>query len=141
MGSEKKVNPGRNRSRTLSSESLSMSYESILSIQSLSEVENPWKGITLNRCIVLAIIIVLVSSGVNEVHDALEVFLEENDLTQMLLGGTDLQPDGTAQPAATLWDSLLSWGSDDGRKGKPKRRGGVLRIRNRDVSDKGLLKE
>lgn len=76
-----------------------MSYEGILSIQSLKEVENPWKGITLNRCIVLAIIIVLVSSGVNEVHDALEVFLEENDLTQMLLGGTDPQPDGTAQLA------------------------------------------
>ncbi|KAK6314213.1 hypothetical protein J4Q44_G00156720 [Coregonus suidteri] len=135
-----KVNPGRNRSRALSSERLSMSYERILSIQSLSEVENPWKSITLNRCIVLAIIIVLVSSGVNEIHGALDVFLE-NDLTQMVLGGTGLQPDSIAQPAASLWDSLLSWGSDDGRKGNPKRRGGILRIRNRDVSDKGLLKE
>ncbi|CAB1324350.1 unnamed protein product [Coregonus sp. 'balchen'] len=131
---------GRNRSRALSSERLSMSYERILSIQSLSEVENPWKSITLNRCIVLAIIIVLVSSGVNEIHGALDVFLE-NDLTQMVLGGTGLQPDSIAQPAASLWDSLLSWGSDDGRKGNPKRRGGILRIRNRDVSDKGLLKE
>jgi hypothetical protein len=45
-----------------------VSYERILSIQSLSEVENPWKSITLNRCIVFAIIIVLVSSGVNEIH-------------------------------------------------------------------------
>ncbi|CDQ57254.1 unnamed protein product [Oncorhynchus mykiss] len=132
---------GRNRPRTLSSESLGMSYERILSIQSLSEVENPWKSITLNRCIVFAIIIVLVSSGVNEIHDALDVLLEENDLPQMFLGGTGLQPDGIAQPAASLWDSLLSWGSDDGRKGNPKRRGGILRIRNRDVSDKGLLKE
>ncbi|KAL1022994.1 hypothetical protein UPYG_G00035160 [Umbra pygmaea] len=119
--------------------SCSMSYERILSIQSLNDVENPWKGITLNRCIVLAIIIMLVSSGVNEVHDALG-FLEENDLTQMLFGGSGLRPDGTPQPSASLWDSLFGSGSDDGKKEKPKRRGGILRIRNREVSRAGLLK-
>lgn len=38
-------------------------YRRILSIKSLSEVENPWKGISLNRCILVAIAIVVLSSG------------------------------------------------------------------------------
>lgn len=38
-------------------------YCRILSIKSLSEVENPWKGISLNRCILVAIAIVVFSSG------------------------------------------------------------------------------
>ncbi|CAL8253886.1 unnamed protein product [Merluccius merluccius] len=45
-----------------------VSYERILSIQSLSEVPNPWKGFTMNRCIALALLVVLVSSSVNELH-------------------------------------------------------------------------
>lgn len=45
-----------------------MSYERILSIQDLSEVRNPWKGVTMNRCIVLALVVLLVTSGVTEVH-------------------------------------------------------------------------
>ncbi|KAJ7992987.1 hypothetical protein DPEC_G00267770 [Dallia pectoralis] len=123
-----------------SSESISMTYERLLSIQSLSEVENPWKGITLNRCMVLAVTIVLVSSVVNEVHDALSGFVEETDSSQMLHGGSGQQSDST-KLQASFWESLFGWGSDDGGKVKPKRRGGILRIRNREVSRAGLLKE
>ncbi|KAM7388396.1 hypothetical protein PAMP_024572 [Pampus punctatissimus] len=47
----------------------SLSYDRILAIQHLSDVPNPWKGITMNRCLVLALVVLLVSSGVNELHD------------------------------------------------------------------------
>lgn len=45
-----------------------VSYERILAIQNLNDVQNPWKGVTMNRCIVLALVVLLVSSGVNELH-------------------------------------------------------------------------
>lgn len=45
-----------------------VSYDRILSIENLSDVPNPWKGITMNRCLVLALVVLLVSSGVNELH-------------------------------------------------------------------------
>lgn len=38
-------------------------YSRILSIKSLREVKNPWKGISLNRCILVAIAVVVFSSG------------------------------------------------------------------------------
>lgn len=38
-------------------------YRRILSIKSLREVENPWNGISLNRCILVAMAIVVLSSG------------------------------------------------------------------------------
>lgn len=45
-----------------------VSYERILSIENLNDVPNPWKGFTMNRCLVVALVVLLVSSGVNEVH-------------------------------------------------------------------------
>lgn len=45
-----------------------VSYDRILSIENLSDVPNPWKGFTMNRCIVLALVVLLVSSGVHELH-------------------------------------------------------------------------
>lgn len=43
-------------------------YDRILSIKNLSDVPNPWKGFTMNRCLVLTLAVLLVSAGVNELH-------------------------------------------------------------------------
>jgi len=43
-------------------------YRRIFPVESLSEVQNPWKGITLNRCILVAMVIVVVSSTVDIVQ-------------------------------------------------------------------------
>ncbi|KAG7235677.1 hypothetical protein INR49_002307 [Caranx melampygus] len=40
-----------------------VSYDRILSIENLSDVPNPWKGFSMNRCIVLALVVLLVTSG------------------------------------------------------------------------------
>ncbi|GAA6083964.1 uncharacterized protein LOC122133213, partial [Tachysurus ichikawai] len=43
-------------------------YKRILPVRSLKEVENPWKGINLNRCILVALVILVLSSGAEMVE-------------------------------------------------------------------------
>lgn len=43
-------------------------YDRILSIQSLVDVPNPWKGVTMNRCLALALAVLMVSAGINQLH-------------------------------------------------------------------------
>ncbi|KAI5101574.1 leucine rich repeat and Ig domain containing 3 precursor [Silurus meridionalis] len=50
---------------------------------SLSEVENPWKGISLNRCIVLAIAIVVLISGVEMVQVGADLGAELAELLHL----------------------------------------------------------
>ncbi|KAI5620724.1 hypothetical protein C0J50_19711 [Silurus asotus] len=73
-------------------------YSRILSIMSLSEVENPWKGISLNRCIVLAIAIVVLISGVEMVQDSVKPIFEVAEDT-----------DGMNPFEAAWWDNLAFW--------------------------------
>lgn len=105
-----------------------MSYDRILSIQSLSEVPNPWKGFTMNRCVVLALVIVIVSSSVNEFHEALESFYEETDLGIMSFVGS--VQDGSIM--GSMWDRLMwYWGSEEL---------GVIRRRKKPIDTKRILK-
>lgn len=65
-----------------------MSYDRILSIQDLSEVPNPWKGFSMNRCLALALVVLLVSAGVNEIHGQYgnsSTLLNEEDYIQILV--------------------------------------------------------
>lgn len=108
-----------------------MSYERILSIESLSEVPNPWKGVTLNRCIVLAMVIVLVSSSVNDFNTALDSFYEETDLGVMSFFGS-IKDGSITQGSASVWDSVLGWwGSEEV---------GAIRRRKRPIGAKGILR-
>ncbi|KAF0042263.1 hypothetical protein F2P81_005795 [Scophthalmus maximus] len=61
-----------------------VSYDRILSIENLSDVPNPWKGFTVNRCLVLALVVLLVTSGVNELHDAVGSFVEETGIRSFI---------------------------------------------------------
>ncbi|XP_048107686.1 uncharacterized protein LOC125300136 isoform X2 [Alosa alosa] len=108
-----------------------MPYRRKLPVESLSQVENPWKGITLNRCIALAMIIVVVSSSVEQVQEALDTFLEEEDGLSMT--------DGTNQPGSLLWDTLAfwNWGLEDDTL---KRRSIRKKIHKRDPTVR-LLRE
>ncbi|XP_054585968.1 uncharacterized protein [Nothobranchius furzeri] len=104
-----------------------MSYERILSIENLSEVSNPWKGITMNRCLVVALAVLLVSSGVNEVHEALDYLVEESGIVPLY---NSLQ--SGSLPRISLWDSLVSWwGSEEV---------GAIRRRRKPMGHKVILK-
>ncbi|KAG7327771.1 hypothetical protein KOW79_009377 [Hemibagrus wyckioides] len=70
-------------------------YRRILPVKSLSEVENPWKGISLNRCILVALVIVVLCSGVEMVQEKIEPIFE-------VVGDTDEFEKG-------WWDNLALW--------------------------------
>ncbi|CAN9500534.1 unnamed protein product [Ophioblennius macclurei] len=86
-----------------------MSYERILSIESLNDVANPWKGVTMNRCLVLALVVLLVSSGVQELHEAVEYVVEETGIRSLV---ETLQ--SGSLPQISLWDTFMWWwGSEE----------------------------
>lgn len=104
-----------------------MSFERILSIENLNDVPNPWKGFTMNRCLVVALVVLLVSSGVNEVHEALDHFVEERNIGSL----ADLLPTGSL-PQFSIWDSVTSWwGSEEL---------GAIRRRKKPIGKTAVLK-
>ncbi|CDQ76750.1 unnamed protein product [Oncorhynchus mykiss] len=46
----------------------SMSLRKAMSLQNLSQIETPWEGVTLNRCLFIAITILLVSTVFQKLH-------------------------------------------------------------------------
>ncbi|GLD50354.1 uncharacterized protein AKAME5_002791700 [Lates japonicus] len=113
--------------RVRTSETIIMSYDRILSIENLSDVPNPWKGITMNRCIVVALVILLVTSGVNEVHEAVDYFVEETGIRSFF---RSLQDGSITQ--ISLWDSFMWWwGTEEV---------GVIRRRKKPIGNKAILK-
>lgn len=47
---------------------ISVSLRKAMSLQNLSQIETPWEGVTLNRCMIIAITILLLSSGFQKLH-------------------------------------------------------------------------
>lgn len=112
-----------------------MKYRRLLPVKSLSEVENPWTGVTLNRCILVAMVVIVVSSGVELVQETLEPLFEEAEEE----AGSELQDGGADE--SSWWDTLAfwNWGGEDELEKLRKRR--AARIRNKEMPTKGLLKE
>ncbi|KAI1882855.1 hypothetical protein AGOR_G00239200 [Albula goreensis] len=98
--------------------SRTMSIRRALSIQNLSQMESPWEGVTLNRCLFVAITILLISSGFQRLHAALKSLRTERDgerdedslaLTRVGLRHDRVPP----QPETSLWDSFFWWVLED----------------------------
>ncbi|XP_077439204.1 uncharacterized protein LOC144062113 isoform X1 [Vanacampus margaritifer] len=104
-----------------------MSYDRILSIQNLNEVSNPWKGFTMNRCLALALIVLLVGAGVHQFHNAVDVFVEETGIRSFI---GSIQDGSITQ--ISLWDKFMSWwGSEEL---------GAIRRRKKPIGSKAVLK-
>ncbi|KAM8890110.1 uncharacterized protein ACB058_013414 isoform 1-T2 [Synchiropus picturatus] len=104
-----------------------MAYERILAIESLSDVPNPWKGFTMNRCFVMALVVLLVSSGVQEIHEAVDTFVEATGIGSFV---TSLQDGSLTQ--VSIWDTVTWWwGSEEV---------GVIRRRKKPISNRAILK-
>ncbi|CAB1413436.1 unnamed protein product [Pleuronectes platessa] len=81
----------------------------------------------MNRCLVLALVVLLVTSGVSEVHDALDSFVEDTGIRSFI---ESLQ-DGSI-PQINLWDSVMWWwGSEEV---------GAIRRRKKPIGNKAILK-
>ncbi|XP_077964705.1 uncharacterized protein LOC144411478 [Gasterosteus aculeatus] len=104
-----------------------MSYERVLAIENLSEVPNPWKGFTMNRCLVVALVVLLVTSGVSEVHEAVDSFVEETGIVSFL---GSLQDGSIFQ--ISIWDKFSWWwGSEEV---------GAIRRRKKPIGNRAILK-
>ncbi|XP_073705978.1 uncharacterized protein [Garra rufa] len=125
------------------------SLRKALSIQNLTQIETPWEGVTLNRCLIAAITILLLSSGLQRLHEAVrgrkdvsEDLIALNDRHTVIKKGK-ITPH---EPDTSLWDTLFWWidDDDDDNEGKSKRgtRGRVSKShRHRTLPDLRLLKK
>ncbi|XP_067308987.1 uncharacterized protein [Pseudorasbora parva] len=124
------------------------SLRKALSIQNLTQLETPWEGVTLNRCLIVAITLLLLSSGLQRIHEA---FRGRKDVSEELAALNErhalikrwkITPH---EPDTSLWDTLFWWLDDDderSRKSKRATRESVSRgLRNRALPDRRLLKK
>ncbi|KAG7456825.1 hypothetical protein MATL_G00239920 [Megalops atlanticus] len=109
-----------------------------LSIQNLSQIEGPWQGITLNRCLFVAITILVISSGCQRLHEALKSLRavdhgksEEEGLTLRHMNLKEDRALPQPEPETSLWDTLFWWVMEDdddqdedeeSPEGKPKKK-------------------
>ncbi|XP_028283699.1 ubiquitin carboxyl-terminal hydrolase 36 isoform X2 [Parambassis ranga] len=141
--------------------SRTMSLQKTLSVQGLTQTETPWENVTLNRCLFVAITILVLTSGFQKVHETLRgqgpvEEQEEFGLRTRRLG-TLRQRGHPPEPETSLWEVMFWWlpdlddeddeeedDDDDGvvKKGKSKK--GATRapssLRNKPLPDKKLLK-
>ncbi|KAM6918233.1 uncharacterized protein FYW49_007849 [Xenentodon cancila] len=133
------------------------SLHKTLSIQNLTQMEKPWENITLNRCLFVAITILVLTSGFQKLNGKYE---EEDKVgLTMRRSGLSRIRGQLSQPEKSLWEVMFWWlpdldddddedDDDDNdeeiKRGKSKR--GVTSrttrgLRNRPLPDKKLLKE
>ncbi|XP_016391353.1 uncharacterized protein LOC107726323 isoform X2 [Sinocyclocheilus rhinocerous] len=123
------------------------SLRKALSIQNLTQIETPWEGVTLNRCLIAAITILLLSSVLQRIHEAVrgrkdvsEELMALNERHTLIKRGK-ITPH---EPDTSLWETFFWWIDDDDDEGKSKRatRGRVSRgLRHRALPDPRLLKK
>lgn len=134
-----------------------------VSALSTTQPEVPWESVTLNRCLFIAITILVLTSGIQRLNEVLHghrVYTEEDDDKYGLIVRRSGLRHRT-EPETTLWELMVSWLPDlddddedddeddeDGnvrlRKRKPKRRRVVKTLsslRNKPLQDKTLLKQ
>ncbi|XP_026133466.1 uncharacterized protein LOC113112269 isoform X1 [Carassius auratus] len=116
------------------------SLRKALSIQNLTQIETPWEGVTLNRCLIAVITILLLSYGLQRIHEAVrgrkdvsEELIALNDRHALIKRGK-ITPH---EPDTSLWDTLFWWIDDDEGKSKRVSRG----LRHRALPDLRLLKK
>ncbi|XP_068557732.1 junctional sarcoplasmic reticulum protein 1 [Cebidichthys violaceus] len=132
------------------------------SVQNLTQIETPWENVTLNRCLFVAITILVLTSGFQRLHETLRgqgtAEEEEVGLTARRTGKIQhrRQP---PEPETSLWEVMLWWlpdlddeedeeddDDDDGRvKIEKSKRGATARasrgLRNKPLPDKKLMKQ
>uniref|UniRef100_H3C400 Si:dkeyp-68b7.10 n=1 Tax=Tetraodon nigroviridis TaxID=99883 RepID=H3C400_TETNG len=133
------------------------------SIPNLSQTEKPWENVTLNRCLVVAITILVLASGLQRLHETLRsqrAVEEEEDVGLRVRRSGALRHRGQeAEPETTLWEVMFWWlpdlddeeedeedeEDDEGENHRVKtKRGGTARparsLRNKQLNDKKLMK-
>ncbi|XP_077470465.1 uncharacterized protein LOC144085267 [Stigmatopora argus] len=118
-------------------------------------METPWENVTLNRCLFVAITILVLTSGCQRLHETLRsrgTVDEEEEVELAVRHPTSLRHRGKPpQPENSLWEVLFWWLPDlddddqeDENDGKRTGKGTTQRsksLRNKPVPDKKLMKQ
>ncbi|CAF94282.1 unnamed protein product [Tetraodon nigroviridis] len=96
-------------------------------MQSLEDVPNPWKGVTMNRCLALTLAALLLSAGINQLHYAVDAFVEEAGVLALV---GSIQDGSLAQ--VSVWDSLTWWWRSE--------EAGAIRKRKKPMTSRAMLK-
>ncbi|XP_026170428.1 uncharacterized protein LOC113135009 isoform X2 [Mastacembelus armatus] len=139
------------------------SLQKTLSIQNLTQTETPWENVTLNRCLFVVITILVLTSGLQRLHETLrgQGTAEEEEVRLTVRQSGTLRHRGQPpEPETSLWDVMFWWlpdlddddeededeEDDDGqvkrgkltKKATPRASRG---FRNKPMPDKNLLKQ
>ncbi|XP_062844065.1 uncharacterized protein LOC134302786 [Trichomycterus rosablanca] len=93
-----------------------MSLRKALSMQNVTQIEPPWEGVTLNRCLFIAITILVLASGCQRLHEFLRGRKVGTDVDAALnMKHSALKKSHLLAPEmeTSLWDTFFSWLSDD----------------------------
>ncbi|XP_037131740.1 junctional sarcoplasmic reticulum protein 1 [Syngnathus acus] len=122
-----------------------------LSMQNLSQIETPWENVTLNRCLFVAISILVLTSGFQRLHETLRsrgIAEEEEEADLTVRQPTTLRHRGKPpQPETTLWEVLFWWlpdldDDDEDDEKRTRREAQSSRgLRNKPIPDKKLMKK
>ncbi|XP_039999684.1 junctional sarcoplasmic reticulum protein 1 [Xiphias gladius] len=138
------------------------SLHKTLSIQNLTQIETPWENVTLNRCLFVAITILVLTSGFQRLHETLRgrgTVEEEEEVRLTVRHSGILRHKGQLpEPETSLWEVMFWWlpdlddeededeENDNGevKRGRSKK-GAMARtsrgLRNKPLLDKKLMKQ
>ncbi|XP_047225481.1 uncharacterized protein LOC124870696 isoform X2 [Girardinichthys multiradiatus] len=152
----------RSEPKTLPGEPTSTKPTSLhktLSIQNLTQIETPWEKFTLNRCLFVAITILVLTSGFQRLHETFRgqrtIEEEEKAGLTMRRSGILRQRRHLPEPETSLWEVMFWWLPDlddedeEHDNGEIKRRKSKREVttrtsrglRNRPLPEKKLLKQ
>ncbi|XP_070989151.1 transcriptional regulator ATRX homolog isoform X2 [Oncorhynchus clarkii lewisi] len=125
----------------------SMSLRKAMSLQNLSQIETPWEGVTLNRCLFIAITILLVSTVFQKLHETIKggrgVEEEEYDIALTVRRSALRHKVQPQEPETSLYEVLFWWlpdidddNEEEADEGETKQ--GRVKKRVRERSLKGL---
>ncbi|XP_029309517.1 general transcription factor IIF subunit 1 isoform X2 [Cottoperca gobio] len=136
------------------------SLHKALSIQNMTQIETPWENVTLNRCLFVAITILVLTSGFQRLHETLRgqrtAEQEEEVGLTVRRSGTLRHRGQPPEPETTIWEVMFWWlpdlddeeeeeEDDDDDDGQVKRvkskRGTSSSLRNKPLPDKKLMKQ
>ncbi|KAA0719599.1 hypothetical protein E1301_Tti021464 [Triplophysa tibetana] len=92
------------------------SLRKALSIQNLAQIETPWEGVTLNRCLIIAITLLVLTCGLQRINEALRGCKDvAEEFTAVSERHTFIRRAKLPahEPETSLWDTFFQWVTDD----------------------------
>ncbi|XP_060939602.1 junctional sarcoplasmic reticulum protein 1 [Limanda limanda] len=140
------------------------SLSKTLSTPNLAQIETPWENVTLNRCLFVAITILVLTSGFQRLHETLRsrgtLHGQEEEVVGLKVRRSETlrhrgQP---SEPQTSLWEVMLLWlpdlddeedeeeEDDDVEVKRGRAKGGAMSrtprgLRNRPLPDRKLTKQ